>query len=70
MSLPIELVELNCLRCATPIPAQPDEVGWVCRHCGLAQRLGEVGLTGMEVHYERSIPDGALGRPFWVARIR
>ena len=67
MSLPIQLLALNCLRCATPIPAQPQEVGWVCRHCGLAQRLNvDDRLAEMKIHYQQGIPDGATGRPFWV----
>jgi hypothetical protein len=61
-------VPLNCLRCATPIPAQPGEIGWVCRHCGLPQRLHpDEALVEMPMHYAAGIPDGQRGRPFWAA---
>ncbi len=63
----ISLVALNCLRCATPLPARPGEVAWVCGHCGLPQRLHEdEALVEMPLHYAKGIPDGKKGRPFWV----
>ena len=44
MEIPVELVALNCIRCGTPIPAEIEEVAWVCQQCEKGQQLGEAGL--------------------------
>jgi len=65
------LLPLLCLKCQTQLPAQPDEVAWVCPQCGQAHLLDEgqpQGLSLLEIHYTAGLPDGAVGRPFWVAQ--
>lgn len=67
MGAPIELVPLLCIKCETPIPAEPDEIAWVCARCGQGMLLDETkGLLPLQVQYSASIPAGATGRPFWV----
>ena len=71
MSPAIELIPLQCLRCQNPIPAQPDEVFWVCATCGQAQLLSdERGLLPAVVHYAAGIPAaaGAKGKPIWLVQ--
>ena len=68
MQAPVELVPLRCLRCDTPVPAEPDEVAWLCAQCGQGLLLDEAkGLAVLEIQTAPGIPPGALGRPFWVA---
>lgn len=68
MQAPVELVPLRCLRCDTPVPAEPDEVAWVCGQCGQGLLLDEThGLAPLEIQASAEISPGALGRPFWVA---
>ncbi len=67
MEAPVTLVPLRCLRCSTPVPAEVDEVAWVCRQCGQGLLLDEQqGLATLEVHYASGIDPQAPGRPFWV----
>jgi len=69
MSPAIELIPMQCVRCQNPIPAQPDEVLWVCATCGQAQLLSdERGLLPEVVHYAAglSAAAGAKGKPIWV----
>jgi hypothetical protein len=67
MGRPVELVPLQCLRCSTPIPAQPDEAAWVCQSCGQGQLLDErQGLLTLDVHCSTAVPPGGRGRPFWI----
>ncbi len=70
MAVPIELIPLNCIRCDVPIPANPDEIAWVCRDCGQGQRLQDEQtiLTPLEVHYSAGIQPGATGKPYWVVQ--
>ncbi|MCI0519267.1 MAG: hypothetical protein L0Z70_03320 [Chloroflexi bacterium] len=71
MDQPIELVPLLCIRCAAPLPAQPEETAWVCAQCGQGLLLDEEsGLTALEVHYAAGIPPGGRGKPYWVAEGR
>ena len=71
MNRPVELIPMLCIRCQAPLPAQPDEVAWVCQPCQQGQQLSEEGnLQALEVHYAASIPAAATGRPFWVAQGR
>jgi hypothetical protein len=58
---PIELIPLVCLQCSTPVPAEIEEVAWVCGQCGQGMYLhkGEE-LVPMQVNFSK-------GKPFWVA---
>lgn len=67
----VGLVPLQCVKCQTPVPAEPDERAWVCSNCGQGLRLDEAsGLLPLEVHYAASIRPGSIGSPFWVAEGR
>lgn len=67
MGRPVELVPLHCLRCSTPLPAQPDEAAWVCQSCGQGQLLDErQGLLPLDVHCSAAVPPNGRGRPFWI----
>jgi hypothetical protein len=64
----VELIELVCIRCKTPLPAEPNEAAWVCAQCGQGMRLDEEkGLVELVVNFASGIPNGARGKPFWVA---
>jgi hypothetical protein len=68
---PVELVPLLCLRCSAPIPAQPEEVAWVCVQCGQGNLLDETkGLAPLDIHYSASLAPQAIGKPFWTAHGR
>lgn len=67
MDRPVELVPLICPQCATPIPAEPEEVAWVCRRCGKGVILNpDQGLEPLAVHYQAGLNPNNRGRPFWV----
>ncbi len=69
MSGEIRLIALECPRCSTPVPAQPDEVAWVCAQCGQGMLLSEeTGVEPLEVFFSAGIAQNAKGSPFWVAR--
>jgi hypothetical protein len=71
MDQPVELIALVCPQCATPVPAQPDEVAWVCSQCGKGLLLDPtLGLDSLEVHYASGIPANTKGKPYWVAEGR
>lgn len=71
MSQAVELIPMQCIRCQFPIPAQPDEVAWVCEQCQQGQQLSDEGnLQPLEVHYAAGIPAAAKGKPYWVAQGR
>jgi hypothetical protein len=56
------------LQCNTPIPANPEEVAWVCAQCGQGLALDEEhGLSGIRVSYQKGIPANSVGLPYWVA---
>lgn len=65
MSESVSLVAMLCPRCQTPIPANADEVVWVCASCGQGVLLVETGLKAIPIHYAQGIAPGAAGRPFW-----
>ncbi len=74
MAQPVELIPLVCLRCKAPLPAEPNEAAWVCAQCGQGMRLDEEkGLVELAVNFAQAvnftagIPNGAKGKPFWVA---
>lgn len=67
MDKPVELIPLVCVRCGTPVPAEKDEVAWVCAQCGQGLTLDEsVGLDRLEVNFSSQIPPDATGKPYWV----
>ena len=67
MNKPVELIPLKCVRCGTPVPAQPNEVAWVCAQCGQGLLLDEErGLAPLEVHFATGGAARERGDPFWV----
>jgi hypothetical protein len=71
---PVELIPLLCLKCQTPVPAQPEEVAWACARCGQGLILDEAkGLALLEIQYDAGLArrsaeaQQSKGRPFWVA---
>jgi hypothetical protein len=64
----VELSLLKCLRCSTFVPAQEDEVAWVCAQCGQGLQLTETGLAALAVNWAAARPGAAQLRwlPFWV----
>lgn len=65
------LLPLQCIKCQSPIPANVDEVAWVCATCGQAMLLDEdqpKGIAELPIHYDGSVGNGRSGRPFWVAQ--
>jgi hypothetical protein len=68
MSSSVELVLLKCPQCSTPVPAEEDEVAWVCATCGAGLQLTDAGLGRVTVQWAAAA--GAAGldqwRPFWV----
>lgn len=68
MDQPTQLIPLRCVRCNTALPAEPDEVAWVCPQCGQGQLLDDdQGLQSLSVQYAQGIPPGVQGWPYWVA---
>jgi hypothetical protein len=64
---PIELIPLVCIQCSTPIPAESNEMAWVCANCGQGQYLDPTqGLIALQVYYAASIPANTAGKPYWV----
>ena len=71
MTAPIQLVPLKCIRCETPVPAQPDEVAWVCAQCGQGLLLDkQSGLSPLKVRFATGGAARERGDPFWVAEGR
>jgi len=71
VSTQVRLIPLRCVRCETPVPADPEEVAWVCAQCGQGLVLDEqVGLEPLDIHYSAEIRPNQAGKPFWVARGR
>jgi len=65
---PVQLIPLVCLKCQTPVPAQPGEVAWVCGQCGQGLLLDvHQGLVPLDVFYAAGIAPNTPGKPFWVA---
>ena len=68
MTTSVTLNLLKCPQCSTPVPAEEDEMAWVCATCGAGLQLGEAGLAPLPVHWAVT-PVGKHadnGRPFWV----
>ncbi len=69
MSLAVELIPLKCVRCETPVPAQPGEVAWVCAQCGQGLLLDEErGMSPLEVHFATGGSAKERGNPFWATK--
>ena len=74
MTDPITLIPLMCLRCQSPVPANPGEVAWVCEQCGQGMLLDDgcgpqgPALRPLDVFFSAEIKPGTRGRPFWVTR--
>lgn len=67
MTAKIELIPLRCTRCETPVPAENDEVAWVCTQCSQGLLLDErEGLQNLEVHYTSDLGPNMIGKPYWV----
>ena len=68
MTTSVTLNLLKCPQCSTPVPAEEDEMAWVCATCGSGLQLGEGGLTPLPVHWAAGPPEKRAdsGRPFWV----
>jgi hypothetical protein len=64
----VVLVPLLCVKCNAPIPAEPDQVAWVCPVCHQAMMLDDqTGLQSLEIYYAANLRPDAVGRPYWVA---
>lgn len=68
MDQSIDLVPLVCMKCNTRIPAEINEVAWVCEQCGQGLLLDQIkGLVPQEVNYASEIVPNTKGKPYWVA---
>jgi hypothetical protein len=73
---PIRLVPLLCIKCRAPVPAQPDEIAWVCEQCGQGLLLAATPAPSavdsvtqaLDIYFSNAIVSGQKGRPFWVTR--
>ncbi len=73
---PIRLVPLTCVKCQAPIPANLDEIAWVCAQCGQGNLVDPAPVPGpnesatraLDVFFSSAIKPGKMGRPFWVSR--
>lgn len=66
---PVRLIPLQCSECHAPLPAQPNEVAWVCEQCGRGLMLdSQNGTIPLSVFFSSAIEPGKTGRPFWVVR--
>lgn len=71
MDRSVQLIPLVCVKCQTRVPAQPDEVAWVCSQCGQGLLLDtSQGLVPLEVNYAQGIAPNTPGKPFWVTEGR
>jgi hypothetical protein len=72
MKTPVKLIPLKCTHCDSPVPAEKDEVVWVCETCGQGLQLDhEVGLAPLEIHYAtQDANTRSKGLPYWVAKGR
>jgi hypothetical protein len=67
MTTSIELKLLKCPQCSTPVPAEEDEVAWVCATCGAGLQLTGEGLALLKVHWAAPRAGSRVEswRPFW-----
>ena len=65
----VQLIPLKCVDCGTAVPAQVNEVAWVCEQCGRGLVLDAArGTAALVVFFSSAVPEGQVGRPFWVSR--
>jgi hypothetical protein len=63
----VTLLPLLCVRCQSPIAANPGEAAWACSQCRQGLVLDELrGLQPMEINYHAVIPPNQPGQPYWV----
>jgi hypothetical protein len=63
----IALGLLKCPRCGALVPAQEEEVAWVCAQCSQGLQLAPAGLAPLSVNWAAARPGGQLRwAPFWV----
>ncbi|HMK08864.1 MAG TPA: hypothetical protein VK449_07540 [Anaerolineales bacterium] len=66
MTGPTTLVPLECVRCHTPVPAEPDEIAWICQTCGQGLLLDEtVGLRPIAIQAAAAQGEAPSWKPFW-----
>ena len=68
MTSSVTLNLLKCPQCSTPVPAEEDEMAWVCATCGSGLQLGDNGLALLPVHWAVAPPGKRAdnARPCWV----
>ncbi len=68
MNAGVELVLLKCTRCGTPVPAEDDEVAWLCATCGQGLGLTADGLAPIDLHWALARPGARVAQwlAFWV----
>ncbi len=69
MDQPVQLIPLVCSKCQTPVPAEPDQIAWVCSQCGQGLILDlSKGIAPLELNYAAGIAPNRPGRPYWVTQ--
>jgi hypothetical protein len=67
----IQLIPLVCMKCQTRVPAQSDEIAWVCGQCGQGLLLDVTkGLVPLDVNFAAGIAQNTPGKPYWVTEGR
>lgn len=68
MTTSVQLIALKCPRCTELIPAEEDEVAWVCGQCGQGTQLTDDGLAPLDVNWAAAKDKASNVRrlPFWV----
>ena len=64
----VELRLLKCLRCGALVPAQEEEVAWVCAQCGQGLQLAPEGVAPLTVKWAagRAGVASLHWAPFWI----
>ncbi len=61
------LQPLRCLNCRLNLPAEIDEIAWVCPQCGQAQMLQNgQQLVETTINYHAKTVKDSPGHPFWI----
>lgn len=68
MTSPIQLLQLKCIHCQTPLSANEEEVAWLCAQCGKGTQLTSSDLAPVKLVWVASRPNVTTARwhPFWV----
>jgi hypothetical protein len=65
----VRLIPLMCPRCQAMLPANVEEVAWVCSQCGQASLLDDAkGALAIDAFFSAAIPQNGTGFPYWVTR--